>query len=328
MRTKLFTALISLSISAALVTGCSSAPKKTANLEIKPSEAQKIYFEGVSIVTGSKLSTEKCTYNAADNKDKGWKVLVRHASSCAKTENWRTVELIAEEMAKSEINSPWSPYFHSLAAERSGDFPRAAWMIDLAMKKAPGAALFHYQKGRVLWQLKEHKESVNHMTTAAQLDGKLIDAQIFLAQTHHRNMNYEKAATHYQQALTVESGHPICLQGLADVRMSQGKPAEAVEILNTAVSKNSNSPELRLRLAQAYEATEKDMQALEHYRAVRMMGKTASFGVDVNEKIKTLEGKLLAQQNAQKQAKLQEENKKAQPANERLPTSSNKGGGK
>jgi tetratricopeptide (TPR) repeat protein len=322
MRTKLVAALAL----AALVTGCGTSQKKTANLDLKPNEAQKIYFEGVSIVTAAKSSNDKCSFNVADNKDKNWKVLVRHASACAKTENWRTVELIAEEMAKTEINSPWSPYFHSLAAERTGDFPRAVWMIELAMKKAPGAALFHYQKGRVLWQLKDYKESVNQMSTAVQLDGKLLDAHVFLAQTHHRNMNYEKAATHYQQALTVESSHPICLQGLADVRMAQGKPAEAVEILNTAVSKNSSSAELRLRLAQAYEATEKDAQALEHYKAVRAMGKTASLGVDVNEKIKTLESKMLAVQNAQKQAKLQEESKKAQPANERLPTSSDKKG--
>lgn len=318
MRTqKLTIALLALTL-----TACASAPKQEV-VDAKPSEAMKIYFEGVSIVTAPKSSGEKCAYTSADAKG-NWKSLVRHASQCAKGGNWKMVELIAEEMSKNEINSPWSAYFHSLAAERTSDLPRAVWMIELAMKKAPGAALFHYQKGRVLWQLKEYKGAVKEITTATHLDGKFAEAHIFLAQTHHRNLNYEKAATHYQQALTVEGSHPICLQGLADVRMAQGKPAEAVELLNTAVSKNSSNAELRLRLAQAYEATEKDVQALEHYKAVRMMGKTASLGVDVNEKIKTLEAKLQAVQNAQKQAKLQEEAKK----NERLPSSKKEGGGK
>ena len=304
--------------------GCATTPKQTATVEVKPSEAQKIYFEGVSIVTQAKASGEKCTYSVNTVKDTSWKTLVRHASACARAESWKTVEVIAEEMAKSEINSPWSPYFHSLAAEKSGDFPRAMWMIDLAMKKASGAALFHYQKGRVFWQLGSNKDAINEITTATQLDAKLAMAHVFLGQAHHRQLNYEKAISHYQSALNIESGNPVCLQGLADVHLAQGKPQKAVELLEPAVSRQTSNLDLRVRLAQAFEGVEKDEQALEQYKAIRQMGKTSTLGFDLNDKIKTLEAKVTTLKNAQNQAKLDD---KAKPAPARKP-SSVKGGGK
>jgi tetratricopeptide (TPR) repeat protein len=286
--------LATILIMGSMLVGCATNAPKQTTADIKPSEAQKIYFEGISIVSGVKPG-EKCTFNAAQERDRSWKNLVRHASQCASAGQWSTVEVLAEEMAKGDINSPWSAYFHSVVADKTGDLPRAVWMVELAMKKAPGAALFYYQKGRVLWEMKDYKNAVKEMTTATDLDKNLTDAQVFLAQAYHQNLNYDKATQFYKSALASQSTNPICLKGLADVHLAQGNPAKVVELLEPVVGRTTDR-DIRLRLAQGYEMTGHDQEALAQYKAVREAGKVSTASLDLNEKIRGLEAKLAALQ--------------------------------
>lgn len=295
--------LVSVSLSSKLLTcgsvlmlvGCASGPSvKTAATEMKATEAQKVYLEGMTVLSENKLTLDKCT-DPSMTKEKSWKVIVRNANACVKAQNWRGVEQHAQELARVEINSPWSAYFYSLAAERTGDLPRAVWMIDLAMKKSPGAGLFHYQKGRVFWQLKTYKDAVAEMTKAVSADSSLIDAHLFLAQAYHRDLNLDRAVTHYEAVLNSDSKQFMSLQGLADVRLQQGKPDKAVTLLNQAVAQQGSDMGLRLKLAQTSEQLEQFEVALTNYKAARDLarsGKNTPVGVDINEKIKALETKL------------------------------------
>lgn len=288
--------------------GCATGSKSAHSGASQRAGAKSVYLEGVSALASTKAPSDRCLDSAAEFKGKTWKQLVRHANGCAKVGDWKKLDLAAQELAKVEINSPWGAYFHSLSAENSGDLPRALWMIELAMKKAPGAGLFHFQKGRILWRLDNFKDGFDEIRTATLREPKLIDAQIFLAGIYHRDQDLEKAATHYQAVIALDSRHRASLEGLADVFVAQGKYGKAVERLTDAISVSSSDLRLRIKLALAHEAIEGNHeQALASYRIARELqgrgSKGESLGVDVVDKIKSLEAKLSDAKS--KQARLQ-----------------------
>lgn len=286
-------------LAAALLVGCATGGSKssTSTDSANQAAAKSVYLEGVSALQASRAGSERCLTSSAEFKGKTWKQLVKHANGCAKNGDWKNLEVTAQEIARVEINSPWGAYFHSLVAEKGGDLPRALWMIELAMKKAPGAALFHYQKGRVLWGLKNYKGAVEEIRIATTRDSKLVDGHVFLAQVFHRDHEVDKAARHYEAVLALDARHRPSLEGLADIRMTQGKFANAVELLTAAVSVSSSDLRTRIKLAQAHEAIEGNLeQALTNYRAARDLqtrGKeSGGLEFDIGEKIKLLEARV------------------------------------
>lgn len=307
-----------LCVGALALSGCATGGGSIASHAISGKDVQvkSVYLEGMAVLAPAKAPGDRCLASAEDFKGKTWKQLVRHANGCAKAGDWKHLELTAQELSRVEINSPWGAYFHSLAAESTGDLPRALWMVELAMKKSPGAGLFHFQKGRVLWRLKNYKGGLDEIRVATGREPKLLDAHVFLASVHHRDQDVDKAATHYEAVLALDSRHRQSLEGLADIRMGQGKYAKAAELLTEAVSVSSSDLRLRVKLAQAHEAIDGSHElALAAYRAARdMQGRGGRDGldVDINEKIKTLEAKVM-DSKANKQAKLET------PANAQAP---------
>ncbi|MCM2281852.1 MAG: tetratricopeptide repeat protein [Bdellovibrionaceae bacterium] len=290
--------------------GCATPGGSTPSASLVSTSAvatKSVYTEGQSVLELSKAGSERCLASASEFKGKSWKQMVKHANGCAKAGDWKKLELAAQEISRVEINSPWGAYFHSLVAENTGDLPRALWMMELAMKKAPGAGIFHFQKGRVLWRLQNYKDAVTEIKLAIQREPQLIDGHAFLAQVFHRDLDVDTAAKHYEKVIAIDPRHRSSLEGLADIRMSQGKFANAVELLTSAVSVSATDLRLRVKLAQAHEAIEGNWeQALASYRVAREIqgrSKGDRLEIDIADKIKTLEAKV-TDANASKQAKL------------------------
>ncbi len=291
---------------ATALSACATGGRPAADGAGAAPRAKSIYLEGMAALAPSRAPGDRCLASAAALGGKSWKQLVRHASGCAKTGDWKNLELAAQELSRVEINSPWGAYFHSLAAENTGDLPRALWMVELAMKKAPDAGLFHFQKGRLMWKLKNYKAGVEEVGIAARRDPKLVDAHAFLAAVFHRDQEFDKAVGHYEAVLAVDPRHRPGLEGLADIRVAKGEYAKAVELLTEAVAASPPDLRLRVKLAQAHEAVDGNQElALENYRAAReIQGRAgrAPLEIDINEKIKTLEAKVM-DAKAGKQAK-------------------------
>ncbi len=274
--------------------GCSSSNHKSM---VEGGRESSIYLEGVSLLSSASRLPQKCTTNPTDLKGKNWKGLLLLANGCVKGKDWPAVERLADAMARQDLNSPWSAYYISLAAENSDDLPRALWMIGLALKKTPDVALFLYQKGRVLWQMKSYKESVQEINTAIKREPRLLDAMIFLGRVYQRDLNFDLAVGNYERGLKVDAKNRDCLEGLGDLRFAQGKNEKASEFYAAAVAVATDDFKLRLKLAQATEGIAGNQEvALTHYRAARDLskrraGERAEF--DLNEKIKILESKVL-----------------------------------
>ena len=125
--------IISISV---LLSACASTPEKGSKVsplgETKASYSEKT----VAVNLGSFKPSSNCP---KDTKFNGmdWRKMVSLANACVKAKDWRKVELLGSELGISAHLTPWGPYFLSLAAESRKDYPRAVWMLELALKKAP-----------------------------------------------------------------------------------------------------------------------------------------------------------------------------------------------
>ncbi len=285
--------------------GCVSPELKTkdslsgASPQTLVSERKKIntdlYFESFEFkpYVFSK-STSHCL-QVADFKGKDWKALLESINNCAQSNQWLSVESTAQELVKTNVNSPWGPYYLSLAAEYNKDLPRALWMIDLAIKKASSQmAILQYQRGRILWFLDQKDLAFKELVLSAKLDKSMYDANLFLAEIAYHELDYKTAAPKFKEVLSVDSTNYAALVDGAECVINVGDLKLGAEYLEKAISSHPENLQIRLRLAQVYEDFQKLPElALGVYVALK---EALAKGVvrdrptvDLNEKIRVLE---------------------------------------
>ncbi len=266
--------------------GCAStpnAPKKMETLAYTKGSSSELASNasGVCPKDLSKISGEK------------WKSVVATANACVKAAQWKSVEQIGNDLSKREPNSPWGMYYLALAAEAQGAPDRALWMLELALKKSPDAGILYYQKGRVLWSQSEFKSAMTEMQSAIRLDASLTEAHLFLGQVYYRDQDFDSAANHFYQVLSVRSVDSIALSGLAECRLHKGDSQGAMEILKRAVRAHPQELNFQVREAQVFESyLNLPSEALAIYqdikKALERTKKPVQLAVDVNEKIRNL----------------------------------------
>lgn len=300
---------LSLLAAALLTSACATTPK--ADNDRVAAEKSRPYLDGISFVTANHAdgtcalptAAQKVAKSATDAPSKEWKDLLSKASACVGKKDWKTLEQVAETLARVDINAPWGVYFLSVSAEARGDWQRAMWMADLALKKSGGQnALFTYQRGRVFLAMKETSKAMSEVNKAVGLEPRLIAGQLFLAEIYHRDLEWDKAGVHYEAMLEVDAKSAVALAGLGEVRFQQGNAVEAAKYYAQAVDVKSNRSDWWLRLAGIYETSLKNPQAaLEAYKSVK--GRP---GVDVQAKIKSLEESVAAAARTPAQASVKE----------------------
>jgi tetratricopeptide (TPR) repeat protein len=294
-----------LALSALLLAGCatSGTPTKQAT-QTQRSPKVDLYLAGHSSAPVNTVS-ESCT----PFKSASWKTLVGKASACAKSGQWTLVEEYAYEISKADMDSPWGLYFYSLAAEGKKDFPRAIWMIEAAIKKSgPNVALFRYQKGRLLWALKPTESALKEVELALKTDPSLVDGHVFLGDARMRSWELSTAENHFNTALQLKSNYYEAVRGMAECKRLKGDIKEAIPYLAQAMGMKPAELSTRVNLALAYEQEKQTSQALATYRALR---ESMNSGLvkdkpdfDVNEKIRSLENMVAAQDKKPEAQKL------------------------
>lgn len=277
------------------LTACASQgtkPESTAKNE--DTTKVEMYLQGLS-ASPVAATGDSCSATKSDS----WKTLVSKASACARTGQWTMVEDFAYLISKLDLNSPWGLYFYSIAAEGKKDYPRALWMIEAAIKKTGNrVALFRYQKGRLMWSEKPSESALKEIEAAAKADPTLLDAQVFLGDARLRSWDLSQAEDHFAQALKIKSNYYEAVRGMADVKRLKGNVQDSIPLLSQAASLKPTDLSTRVYLASAYEDVKQPQEALSTYRALR---ESISSGLvkekpdfDVNEKIKSLEGLVAA----------------------------------
>jgi tetratricopeptide (TPR) repeat protein len=203
--------------------GCATGPKAAGNGASKGG-----LLDGMSLaLIGATPSLETCAAKASEAASV--RDLVGNASACARAKDWKGTERVAAELARRYLESPWAPYFMSLAAGASGDAPRALWMAELAQKKAGQAdvPLFRYQRGRALLALGQLDVAFAEIEAASRSEPRLVEAHLYLGDAWMRDQDAKKAEAFFRRALAAEPHNSRGLRGLAAARLSQGDEAEA-----------------------------------------------------------------------------------------------------
>ena len=291
-----FFKLAFMGVLTAFLAACASQPE-TKVVEALP-QPKPSYNEKVPTQTVAQVKGVTCPI---DNKWEAlpWKAILPLTNACVKSKDWVKVEKMGNFMAKNFSLTPWGPYYLSLAAEMRHDFPRAVWMLELALKKDPTEGLFHYELGRVHWQLKNDRDALEHLKMASELNPSLTDAHWVMGEMAAQKQDYSTAEAMFKKALANDPKHLPSLLAMASVKLNQKDWAESESYLNQALAVNPNGAKVRLSLARVQEEHLKKLQeALNNYKQLRHLRneKKLAESVDVNldEKIQILE-KSLAQ---------------------------------
>lgn len=298
---------ITLALASLLLAGCASSGAKPTAASNKSEDAAQqarveMYLQGLTASPVSSTS-ESCS----PVKNSSWKTMVSKASACVRSGQWSLVEGFAYELSRSDVDSPWGLYFYSLAAEGKKDYHRALWMIEAAIKKAsPKVALFRYQKGRLMWLEKPSEAALKEIEAAVKADPNLLDGHTFLGDARLRSWDLSQAENHFAAALKIKSNHYEAVRGLADVKRLKGNLRDSIPLLAQAQGLKPTELSTRIFLAAAYEEDKQHTEALSTYRKMR---ESLTSGLikdkpdfDVNEKIRSLEGLIAANEAKAKKA--------------------------
>lgn len=282
--------------------GCASTPGSEKKSEKAPTPT---YTEKVTAVNLNEFKpVASCP---ADGKweSPDWKKVAAFANACVKAKDFRKVEMIGNYLAKSAHLTPWGAYYMSLAAQSRKDYPRATWMLELALKKAPNEGLFHYQLGRLLWEQGEDAAALKEMKLASDLNPTLVDAHYVTGQIAMQKDDNGEAEKRFRKALAVDPKHAPASLAIASLRLKAQDWSRAEGALEEAISLNPRSTRARLALAQVREQQLKKFQeALDTYKELRSMHSSKKLDepvtLNLDEKISMLE-KSLAQASKENQ---------------------------
>jgi len=233
-----------------------------------------------------------------------WKKLVPVANACVKSKDWNKVEKMGNFLATHAHLTPWGPYYMALSAEGRKDYPRAIWMLELALKKDPKEGLFHYELGRIYWQGGDEANAVKNMQMASDLGPGLTEAHFVMGQLAMQRHDYSAAQTMFQRALKADSKHVPSLLGMSELTMANKDYAKAEDYLSRVVSLNPKHARARFALARVQEEhLKKFSDALKNYKELKHMSASKKMDEPINvnwdEKIKTLEKTLSQAEKAQ-----------------------------
>lgn len=295
MRSFKFSLMITL-LSSGVLISCATTQTSNEVLAHKTDTQKNSKLYGSSIIASSleKMRAETCPTEKKVESETKWKNLMSLANACISKNQWSMVEVIGNRLSHVEADAPWGAYYLSVAAEKSGFTERALWMIDLALKKADGIGILHYQKGRILWERQFYKEAISEIEKSLQLDAGILDAYLFLGQVHLRSLNFKKAAEYFQKVVSSDSHNYMGQFGLANSYIELEKNQEALDVLSRAISQYPRSLDLRLQEIYVYENLLKQPDvALNKYKNLQSLMASkkidGSLPFDVGAKISQLE---------------------------------------
>ena len=284
--------MIFVSANALLPAGC--ATTKTAEKDLRLETPKPSYTEKVSAVDLRAFKPAASCPTDKKYESLEWRKMVSLANACVKTAQWNKVDEIGNALAVKAHLTPWGAYFMALAAEARKDMPRAAWMLELALKKAPNEGIFHYQLSRLHWEQGDDIAALKELKLAAELNSSLTDAHYVMGQMALQKESYSEAEKLFRKALAVDSRHVGATLAMASLRMKARDWAKAESALEDAIRLVPRNAQLRLSLAQVQEThLKKQVDALQTYKEIRSLAESKKLddgvSVNVDEKIKSLE---------------------------------------
>lgn len=229
--------------------GCATSPAPKSGLLSSPdAKAATASYKVVGYTMAQMSGSKSCPHTV----DKSASVLddIKSAAACVRSDKWHQVEELGNQMAIQYPNDAWGAYFLSLSAEHAKDWPRARWMAELAVKKAPNEGVTLYQLGRVQWAMNERLTAISTLEKAVEKNPTLVEAHVLMGQLALMDNNRSSAEKSFLNAYGLDSGNFVALMGLAEISRQNKHWADAAKYLRQAVSAHPKDTEARDQLAQ------------------------------------------------------------------------------
>lgn len=287
-----------------LLVGCASTQKKDN------AYVNKKYVKPTKSVVSERVDLKNidCPRNSSSYIRMNWKQLLNVANSCVVKKKWNRLEGIANHLSTKEPHSPWGAYYLSLSAHAKKQYERSVWMADLAIKKSPNTAMFHYQKARVYWDLKEYSLSVDVLKKVVEIDDNFDEAHTFIGSIYLRDQKFKDALLHFKKAIEVNEKNKSALIGAAESSLSVDNLSESLKYFELVVLHFPRDLKVRMRQAYLYEYYDKNPKAalLKYKKIKELKGRkffTGNVDIDLRTKIKSLEA--IVGESAKKMTKRQ-----------------------
>jgi tetratricopeptide (TPR) repeat protein len=230
------------------IAGCASAPGATTSVLNTPDAKPTTPSYKVVGYTVEAMSSRSCP--SAVSKTASLNDDVKGAAGCVHSNNWHQVEEFGNQMAIQFPNDAWGAYFLSLSAEHNKDWPRARWMAELAVKKAPNEGLTIYQLGRLQWAMSERMTALETLKKAVDKNPSLVEAHVLMGQMALMDDSKSAAEKSFLKAYEYDSKNFAALMGLGEIYRQNKKWTEAEKYLRQAVSAHPKDAEARQQLTQ------------------------------------------------------------------------------
>lgn len=277
-----------------LIAGCASKSKYPSSTEADALRS-KVYLESVQAVGASSESGRTaCPKDEKTWKTLGWKKLMAYTNACVLSHDDASAEKLANALATMDPLSPWGPYYLSVIAENRKELPRALWMIELALKKAPKSALVQYQRGRVQFAMGETAQAIQSFRTVTQLDPQFTEANLAVGHILFREQYKSEALPFLERALEHDRHNLDALVAAAECQLDRSDFKKASQYLTRARDLAPQRTGVHLKLAEIQEEKLHDFSgALDSYRRIKsLMGRRKldeTVSVNVEEKINKLQ---------------------------------------
>jgi tetratricopeptide (TPR) repeat protein len=284
-------------ISAVVLNGCATSPA-SKNEPAAAAKVEPTYFEKISGQNVQDLRpAATCPRSDKEFATSTWRQMSAMAAACVKAGDWNRVDQLGNAIAIKGSKAPWGAYYMGMAADAKKNYPRAIWMMELALKKAPGEGILHYELGRIRWQMGDDILALKEMKQASDLNPSLTEAHWITGMVALNTDKLGDAETAFQKALATDRNHFPSVMALAEVKMRQKDWVHAASELNQAISINPRSTKARLVLAGMHETQLKQVQeALDAYKDLKRLSAAnkldAPLNINVDDKIRTIEGTL------------------------------------
>jgi len=161
----------------------------------------------------------------------------------------------------------------SQRALRQGALRKALALADSVVRRAPRLADGHFQRGRVLTELKRFDDADESYRKVLSLDPQYQGAWFNLGNNAYRRQNYETALRYFQKE---QQRHPSA-SALVEIGKTyglQGTPDSARHAYERALARDSTHAEAHARLGQLHEEEGNLEAALEHSRRALALDST------------------------------------------------------
>lgn len=149
-------------------------------------------------------------------------------------------EHLLRQILQRQPNHPFALHLLGVIAHQCNQQPLAAELIERAISRNNGVALFHANLCEILRQLKRLDQAITHGERAVALEPRMAMAHSNLGVAYFDRKDYDRAEACQQRAIALDPNFAPSLNNLGSIRRERKDKAAALDWYRKAATANPN----------------------------------------------------------------------------------------